>query len=290
MDTKSKKSDSLQEKETKNNETLKWDGVVAAKKKNGSPGAFALAFVLCVLLGVGGVVAGFVGLSFVDAKLRSAKGAAEYVSGAAPEDLLSDRPYIESEFFKSMAGRNLEAVFLLHYHYREGVDKLAQEAATKAYENCLREIYGLLNDRGVNYFYFSPHEYIPFAETMMEAAVEIGPVYIAFDTRKIQGDGRIFESYSSGAEDNDVVGEEMKPWGVDGVKEALEEVYADELKQLKEALLHSCQTLYREDFEMSIDRLNASGALYYAGDGDAHIANVKLGADGLPADPSVFDK
>jgi signal transduction histidine kinase len=96
----------------------------------------SLAFILCVLLGVGGAVAGLVGLSSASKSFSSDYPWLDFYSLRGVSDLLSNGPYQRSNYFMQAASRDVSELVSLCHLYRAGAE---MEGATSSYES---ETYG----------------------------------------------------------------------------------------------------------------------------------------------------
>ncbi|MDR1496476.1 MAG: hypothetical protein LBS67_06130, partial [Clostridiales Family XIII bacterium] len=252
--------------------------------------ARALAFILCVLLGVGGLVAGYAALRSIDHTLRAPHESyfsdlynlSDQGTKAITEDMFADKPYVESWYFRDMTDRQADELLGLYAIYGDGIeDELSEGALSYGYESTyvneagkevgivydapggnviesvIETIYYDLANRLGNSSYFSygdPNGEAPIYEwTYGNGTGE--PV--VFDTRKLD-DERFFYP-------EDDYSHSFRDFYDEGVKEAFAEVYAEEFAQIKDASIEGYRTTLLDEYDDAVKRLDDSGLLYYIG-------------------------
>ncbi|MDR0519809.1 MAG: HAMP domain-containing histidine kinase [Clostridiales Family XIII bacterium] len=197
MDTKSKKSKSVKSFRAK-----------------------AVAFVLCVLLGAGGLMALALGLDYVLNKLDESRGNIGFAgSGFAyagktyiddesiVTDMFSGKPYIDSNSFASRAESNLYAAMNIFLNGDDGVASLEiKSQADSDYESSLEQIYNILVERLKSSGYLGAavtghaidesalvYKWTGQTVTDVEGGVNMSLAPIEFDARKFLDETKVFE-------------------------------------------------------------------------------------------------
>ncbi|MDR1068024.1 MAG: HAMP domain-containing histidine kinase [Clostridiales Family XIII bacterium] len=272
------------------------DGDGVKRRFGDRPGARAAVFLLCVLLGVSGIAAGLIGLSSAHRKLSSLNNydyPFDIYSVRGISDLLSDKPYVQTHSFIDKAGQDAFIVVRLCNSYRDGA---GMTNATGFYEKEIQNIYYMLADPENPSYYDWSNDYIITAQAG-EGIVEI-PLgennFIAFEAKKMYGDDRIF-SPSGDAADDEITAD--TPEGRRAFKvfkagrAAFEEIYADELAQLKDYRSAEYKKATQESYDDALADLDKSGLAYYI-DGfkgsEQAITNITPDTPDTPVDPAVL--
>jgi signal transduction histidine kinase len=271
-------------------------------------GARVLAFILCVLLGVGGLAAGIIACMDIRDTLNAPGSvyiSKNYDVNDIMEDLFSDSPYMKSRYFTGQTVQVLGVVGELESHYGGGVEGREDENAGEYMRNVEPEIYYGLSTQ---YFAVSgeevssgdpvPDNFYHYVNTTIGLDEQI-----VFDARKMNDERFMYVERVN--DTGEYVGNPFpigRGFDEDGVKEAFEEIYAPELAKMREAVAREQRENLKREYDYEVKWLNDNGVLYYIGAGlgvsgqaitgqtdtGQALTNVKADPSHPPFDPSIF--